>query len=495
MIFNPLHATGMNEPDEDVSLLTPEIEAEIQKALDRRKLDFYTPYPKQELFHAASKIPHVREILLMAGNQLGKTMSAGAQTAIWTTGQYPDWWVGRRYNRATNWWVGSPTGQTMREGPQRILLGEIGEWGTGMIPGRSIIDIRKATHGSSDQVESILVRHEPTGKISRLLLKTYDQGRIRWQGATIDGVWFDEEPPEDIYNEGRTRTVVLDGFVFLTFTPLLGMTEVVTRYLKEQPPGSIVIRMGIADAKHFSPERQAEIIAGYPEHEREARAQGEPILGSGRVFPVDAAELEESPIQIPDYWPRIGGLDIGWDHPTAVVWLAWDRDVDIVHVYDTYKLKEQTPLVHAAIIKKRGPWIPIAWPHDGHQHDKGSGKMIAQQYRNEGVLMLPTHATHKPEKGKKEGTGGYSLEAGVSEMLIRMQTGRWRVSSLCQDWFNEYKMYYRKDGQIVKKGDDLMSASRIALMMLRFAKVRVVRDTAPVLPGFVQTDSGMGVLG
>ncbi len=485
----------MNYEDDGGSLMTPKIEAEIQKALDRRRLDFYKPYPKQLDFHNASAIPGIREILLMAGNQLGKTMSAGAQTAIWSTGQYPPWWKGRRYDRPTNFWVGSPTGQTLREGPQRILLGDVGEWGTGMIPGRNIIDIRKAIHGSSDQVESILVRHDPTGKISRLLLKTYDQGRIRWQGATIDGVWFDEEPPDEVYGEGRTRTIVLNGLVFLTFTPLLGMTEVVTRYLKEQPAGSIVIRMGIKDAEHFTPERRAEIIAGYKEHEREARANGEPIMGSGRVFPVDEADITESPIQIPDYWPRIAGLDIGWDHPTAVVWLAWDRDSDVVHVYDTYKLKEETPLIHAVIIKKRGPWIPIAWPHDGHQHDKGSGKIIAEQYRKEGVAMLPVHATHAPEVGKKEGTGGVSLEAGVSDMLMRMQSGRWKVSSICEPWFNEFRMYYRKDGLIVKKGDDIMSASRVANMMLRFARVRVIRNQAPILPAFQTTDAGMGNLG
>jgi phage terminase large subunit-like protein len=483
------------QPDESESLLNPKLKDEIAKALDRRKLDFYSPYEKQRAFHAASAIPNIREILLMAGNQLGKTMSAGAQTAIWTTGQYPDWWNGRRYDRPTNFWVGSPTGQTMREGPQRILLGEVGEWGTGMIPGRSIIDIRKAIHGSSDQVESILVRHEPTGKTSRLLLKTYDQGRIRWQGATIDGVWFDEEPPDDIYNEGRTRTVVLNGFVFLTFTPLLGMTDVVTRYLKEKPPGSFVVRMGIADAKHFSPERQAEIIAGYPEHERDARAQGEPIMGSGRVFPIPWEQLAITPVQIPEYWTRIAGLDIGWEHPTAVVWLAWDRDLDIVYVYDTYKLKEQTPVVHAAAIKARGPWIPMAWPHDGHVHDKGSGAIIAKQYRDQGVLMLPMHATHKPAAGQREGTGAYSLEAGVSDMLMRMQTGRWKVFSTCTDWADEYRMYYRKDGQIVKKGDDLMSASRVANMMLRHSRTRILRDTAPRLPDFYQTDSSMGVLG
>lgn len=371
-------------------------------------------------------------------------------------------------------------------------MGEIGAWGTGMLPSSKILDMKKAVHGVADSLESVTVRHK-TGGISRIGFKSYDQGRIRWQGSTIDFVWMDEEPPDDIYSEAMVRTQVKKGFIMMTFTPLLGMSKVVERYLKEKPEGSVVIKMGINDALHYTAEERRVIIASYPESERKARAEGDPVLGSGKVFPIDFANLIEQPIQIPDYWPRICGLDIGWDHPTAAVWLAWDRDLDIVHVYDEYRLKEQTPVVHSAAIKARGPWIPVAWPHDGMQHDSGSGKIIASQYRAQGVLMLPNHATHKPELGKKEGTGGYGLEAGIMDMLQRMQTGRWRVFSTCGAWKEEYELYYRKDGLIVKKGDDIMSASRVANMMLRFAKVRVVKQTNPNIPAFMPFDSGMGI--
>ena len=51
------------------------------------------------------------------------------------------------------------------------------------------------------------------------------RGRQKWQGETLDFVWFDEEPPFDIYMEGLTRTNASNGIVWLTFTPLLGMSE------------------------------------------------------------------------------------------------------------------------------------------------------------------------------------------------------------------------------------------------------------------------------
>ena len=63
--------------------------------------------------------------------------------------------------------------------------------------------------------------------------KTYEEGRLAWQGPTLDGVWFDEEPPLDIYSEGLTRTQAQGLFAMITFTPLLGMSEVVASFLLE----------------------------------------------------------------------------------------------------------------------------------------------------------------------------------------------------------------------------------------------------------------------
>jgi hypothetical protein len=54
-------------------------------------------------------------------------------------------------------------------------------------------------------------------------------------------------------------------------------------------------------------------------------------------------------------------------------------------------------------------------------------------------------------------------------MLQRMQTGRWKVFNTCQRWIEEFRLYHRDDGRIVKERDDLISASRYAMMMRRYA--------------------------
>lgn len=458
---------GLSESDRQAILRAAE------GKLAQNRLDDYQAYPKQLEFHAAGADKNIRERLLMAGNQLGKSVAGSFEAAMHLTGKYPAVWTGARFDKPTVGWAASETGQGTRDTVQRLLLGPVGQWGTGSIPAADILEIKRAAHGVADAVETILIRHV-SGGISRLTFKTYDQGRTRWQGETLDFVWYDEEPPLDIYIEGLTRTNATNGITWVTFTPLQGMSDVVKRFLIDKVPGTHVTTMTIYDAPHYTAQQRVAIIASYPAHEREARAKGVPMMGSGRIFPVPEEQIVVEPFAIPAHWAQICGIDFGWDHPTAAARLAWDRDKDVIYLMSDYRESEQTPVIHAASLKSWGAWLPWAWPHDGLQHDKGSGEPLAEQYRTHGLNMLEAKATHPPEPGKDEGTGGNSVEAGVQDMLERMQTGRWKVFRTCGVWLEEYRMYHRKDGKIVKLADDVISASRYAYMMRRHAQTGAV---------------------
>jgi hypothetical protein len=52
-------------------------------------------------------------------------------------------------------------------------------------------------------------------------------------------------------------------------------------------------------------------------------------------------------------------------------------------------------------------------------------------------------------------------------MLTRMEAGKFKVFNTCTEWFEEFRLYHRKDGKIVKIKDDLMAATRYAAMSLR----------------------------
>lgn len=446
-------------PNVPPGLLAERIRTKLAQRIRENRIETYRPYAKQEEFHSAGL--KARERLFRAGNQLGKTVSGGAEAAFHATGEYPVWWQGTRIEQPNSGWVGAPSSELVRDGAQTVLLGPPGEWGTGMIPNRTIEDITRA-QGVRDGVDTIVVRHI-NGGLSRIKFKSYDQGRERWQAATLQWCWFDEEPPESIYLEGLSRTNATGGFVWMTFTPLLGVSTVVMRFLKEKSPDRADIVMTIEDALHISAESRARIIASYPEHEREARTRGVPILGSGRVYPFPRSLLSCEPFPIPRHWARIGGMDIGWDHPTAAVLLAHDRDADIVYLTECYKARETTVAVHAGALLPWGAALPWAWPHDAFQHDKGSGEQIAHLYRQHGLTMLPEHAQFADDRG----TG---VEAGIFEMVDRMQTGRLKVFEHLHEWFEEFELYHRQDGKVVKERDDALSATRYGLMMLRYAK-------------------------
>jgi phage terminase large subunit-like protein len=447
-----------------------------------RKLDFYKAYPKQQEFHnlGATK----RERLLMAGNQQGKTYCGGAEAAFHLTGEYPADWKGRRYDHPTTGWVCGESGVLVRDKPQAILCGKPGvvdDIGTGLIPKVSLKDWSLA-RGVTDAYDTIQVVHKTNGVedgISTATFKSYEQGRTKFQSESLDWWWADEEPPPDIYQELIARLTATGGMGFVTFTPLKGRTEVVIRYTDEPSPDRAVVNMTIEDAEHIKAEDRQKIIDGYDAHEREARARGIPLLGSGVIFTMSEAAVVEAAIQnVPLYWAKIWGIDFGIGHPFGAALLLWDKDNDIIHVHHAFKMHDGLPMNHARGMKNIGIDVPVSWPQDGTSRDKGSGVALQLLYKKEDLKMLHEHATW-PE-------GGNSTEAGVKEMQEREANGKLKYASHLSDLLDERRFYHRKDGQIVKIKDDILSAVRVGIMMKRFAKPVMLGSKKPQrLPGTV----------
>jgi phage terminase large subunit-like protein len=198
----------------------------------QNRLFSYRPYPKQAEFHAGGA--NHRERLLMAANQVGKTLAGSMEWAMHLTGLYPDWWAGKRFEEPVRLWAAGETKVSTRDTVQKHLIGspeEEEQWGTGAIPGKLLRKIRRSA-GLANAIDSVTVKHV-SGYTSTLLFKSYEQGRAAWQGETLHGVWFDEEPPFDVYMEGLTRTNATGGIVIVTFTPLKGMSDVVKLFLGE----------------------------------------------------------------------------------------------------------------------------------------------------------------------------------------------------------------------------------------------------------------------
>jgi phage terminase large subunit-like protein len=450
------------------------------RARRENKLKSFQPYERQQAFFEMGATK--RERLFMAGTQTGKSEGGAFETACHLTGIYPPWWSGKKFDHPVKAWAAAETAEQVRDIAQAKLCGTPGggdeTWGTGMIP-KSLLLGKSAGHGVADGFDGIRVRHS-SGGVSTLNFKAYAQGRSKFQGTTLDLVWPDEEPPADIYSEILSR-LTGEGICYTTCTPLLGYTPFINRFTRDDSPEARrdrgTIRMGIAHAEHFSTEEKERRLAGYPTHERAARENGDPMLGSGAVW----EEIIESDIstrlalsEVPAHWVRLWGIDFGIAHPFAAVLTAWDRDADCIYVVDAFKMSGGTPVNHAARIRAIAASVPVAWPHDGNDREKGSGEPLAALYKAEGLRMLPSHATHAK--------GGYSTEAGVMDMLGRMRSGQFKVAPHLADWWDEWRSYHRKDGLIVKVADDLMSATRVAVMARRHGKdapfgARILRNS------------------
>ncbi|HAA99593.1 MAG TPA: DNA packaging protein [Alteromonas macleodii] len=426
--------------------------------------------PWQLDFHNAGD--KYQERMLMAANRPGKTRSAGFEVAYHMTGLYPDWWNGRRFKNPVLVWSGSPTNETSRDIIQKILLGSLDDenLGTGAIP-RSLLKGKPRTRqaGVSDVVDTFKVVHT-SGGVSQCVMKTYEQGWRKWQGTQPDLVWLDEEPEDNeerqrrIYAEALTRLLTSRGSMMVTFTPLLGATNLVQHFQN----GGDGVYLGTAtwdDAPHLGVKERDRLASSYPDHEREARSKGVPMMGEGRAFATLEDNIKVKDIEIPSHWSRIKGIDFGLDHPATVADIAWDRDLDIIYVTRVWKKKNLPDITeHVEAIKSDTHWIPISWPHDGNNRQKGIGRRLKDIYMDHNLKMLSRSACYTPDK-----MGSQPVEPIVMEVNERCSSGRFKVFASCTQFFDEYRNYHRRDGRLIDRNDDVLKAVFYAVMMRRYA--------------------------
>lgn len=461
--------------------------AELAQALKRHQTHhrayYYKPYPFQQRFHnliGEGTARPARVKCAICANQIGKSTMCAYETAWHLTGEYPEWYTGHRFTRAVNWICAGVTNESTKKICQAELFGDPTDerlLGTGTVP-QLAIGRRTRKTGVPDAYETVRVKHKNGGH-SVVHFMCYEQGPKKFMGVKADGGWLDEEPPQPIFSQvKRSRLAKEHSVILLSFTPEEGATEVVMTLLDTLPIGYGLVQATWDDAPHMTKDRREEMLSDIPAHEREMRSKGTPFAGAGLVFPVTDDSVTCAPFEIPAYWPQIVGIDFGWDHPFAAARIAFNRDADCVYLVSEYHETHATPPIHAAAIKPWGAWLPVVWPADGLQTEKGAGTALSLQYRLQGLNLLPEHFTNPPNfaEGKEEGDGGIGVEPGLMEMLTRMQTGRFKVFSTCQKFLQEKRTYHRDEhSRLVKKFDDVISATRYATMSLRHARTKPIK--------------------
>ena len=420
---------------------------------------FNTPEEREKYkiwmqFFEASK--NYQEKLAMAANQVGKTTAGAYETTMHLTGLYPEWWDGYRFPEGNTWWICGVTQRDVVDVLQDRMLGPVGDFGSGFIPYDCIdFESLKEAKKAGTAVTTFRVKHI-SGSWSTVSFKSYQTGRESFQGKPGISVWMDEEPPFPIYAEATTRTIAGNGLIILTFTPLKGISDVIKNFLDgtdlNKPTGALsksrfLLRATWDDAPHLTPEKREAQLAKYRPHERDARSRGIPSVGEGAIFPYDQDFISCEPIEIPAWWPRCMGLDVGRN--TAAIWIAHDRDTGMLYAYSEFFMVEGTVLQHADGIFARGKWIKGAIDTAAHGRAQTDGENLFDMYKAIGVNII---------------NADKSVEAGIQMIHELLQAGRLKIFNTCRGLIEEMSIYGRDhNGKIIKKNDHRLDAFRYAL--------------------------------
>lgn len=444
------------------------LEEKKRRRIVNRCLHYYRQFYHWQFDFCASTATHI-ETCLCAANQVGKTRSGTTIDAFHLTGEYPPDYPGHKFNHAPMCWGLGYSMEKTRDLLQTALFGTFtpgGGFTGGLVPKDRILSYESAT-GTPNAMRTVRVKHRLGTSVMQFW--SYSQGQHAIMGDVVDWVHVDEEPKDQtIRPQLLTRLVNGDrkrgGRAIYTFTPENGRTELVIQFQDTPTPDQKFIQVGWKDAPHITPEKAERLLGLYPEYQRKMRSEGEPMLGHGRIYDIGDEFVLCDPFPIPEFWPVVGGMDFGYDHPQAFVKLAYDPDNDIVYVTNSWKQSKVGANDAWGACKDWLAGVPIAWPADGLQHEKGKDTplQLVDMYRHAGFTMMSVHATW-PQ-------GGNSVENGLYKILDRQRKGKYKIFKGQPDLMTEHRQYHRDErGKIVKVMDDILDAGRYAYMMRRFA--------------------------
>lgn len=443
----------------------------------------------KEFFHAG-KIYNQR--LFMAANRVGKSVSGALESAYHATGLYPEWWTGRIFDGPTQGWAIGSTAQATRDTVQKELMGPLGAWGTGILPADTIL-AKAAKQGTPGGLDWIHVKHV-SGGTSTIGFRNYEQPIEAFYGTAMHWVWCDEIVPINIYNECLVRTMTTQGIIYVTFTPLTGLTPLVVKFCEDAdylagakkilglptdeeqeddglittPGYKAIVQAGWDDAPWLDKDAQAQILDASEPHLRETRRTGVPSMGSGAVYPITLDQFIVPPFEIPKHYKRLYALDVGWNR-TAALWLALDPNTDTIYIYDEHYVAEQPPAVHASAIRSRGEWISGVIDPASQGRGQGYGDQLLTEYKNLGLKLVKANN---------------DVEGGVQTVWQRLSGGKIRVFSSCHNLAKEYVLYRRDEkGRIIKERDHLMDCLRYGVVDISKARSLDQMVKAPVYAG------------
>ncbi len=456
----------MNELKYKLKLVKEEIK-------ERKKEDFLSQYnsgekihKKQLEFHKCQK----KNRWVFGGNRSGKTECGAVETVYLARGIHP-----YRKNKPISCWVVSLSKQVQRDVAQAKVLHYLKkQWIEKIVMAKGRQD-----SAESGVIDFILVRNV-FGSLSKIGFKSCDQGREKFQGTSLDFVWFDEEPPYDIYLECKMRVLDRSGEIFGTMTPLKGLTWVYNEiYLNEHNDENVwTIQMEWADNPYLSQKEIEEMSASISAEELESRRYGKFMQCGGLVYnSFDENKHVIEPFEIPKDWQDNISIDPGLNNPLSAHFYARDYDGNVYVIAEHYEKGKEVDW-HAQKIKEiasrlgwktnRNGFLEALIDSAATQKTLASTKNVVELFYENGILT-------NPRVNKDMFTGinivkRYLCDANGKTHLY--------IFKNCVNLIREIKSYWWGDDDLpIKKDDHCLDEMRYYLVSLNQDKAFTKKKT------------------
>ena len=400
-------------------------------------------HKKQLAFHRCKK----RNRWVFGGNRSGKT-ECGAVEAIWLArGIHPY----RKNKRDVFGWVVSLSQQVQRDVAQSKILY--------YLPKSWIADITmlsgRRDSPSGGVIDQIKIKNV-FGGISTIGFKSCDQGREKFQGSSLDFVWFDEEPPKDVYEECVMRVMDRRGDIFGTMTPLKGMTFIYNEIFlnRKNNPEVWSEFMCWEDNPFLSKAEIALMESTLDSSVLDSRRYGKFSSAEGLVYPeFDLSVHVIPPFALPEEWQDTISIDPGLNNPLSAHWYATDWDGNVYVVAEHFAAGHDVAW-HARCIRDIS--ASLGWKCDpkgrysalidsaASQRTLASSKSVAELFCEEGIMV-----NTKVDK---------DVFAGVCRVKEYLARGNGKpdifIFEGCKNLIEEFLTYSWGEGDRPKKVDD-----------------------------------------
>ena len=458
--------------DEEILSEIALIDGELERRRKQNVLARYNAgrrkHKKQMAFHRCKK----RNRWVFGGNRSGKT-ECGAVEAIWMArGIHPY----RRNRKDVFGWVVSLSQQVQRDVAQSKILH--------YLPKNWIADIvmlsGRKDSPASGIIDQIKLKNV-FGGISTIGFKSCDQGREKFQGASLDFVWFDEEPPRDIYEECLMRVMDRKGDIFGTMTPLKGRTFVYNEiYLNARRNPEVWYEFMNWEDNPFLSASEVKLLEGaLDQSSLDSRKYGRFSEGYGLVYP----EFDESvhvvkPFTVPPEWQENISIDPGLHNPLSAHWYCVDWDGNIYVVAEHYEKGRDIDFHAAAIdeISRR-----LGWKRDGSGRisaliDSAAGQRTLASSKSVSELFYERGIAVNPNVDK-------DVFSGISRVKSYLARGNGQpdiyIFDCCENMIAEFKSYSWGAGdRPIKTGDHAMDELRYFVMSRPHAPERAKEQGA-----------------